>query len=37
LFGIDWSRHWATPLVEVRERLRLSGEPVLGEGIRAAA
>jgi len=37
LFGVDWSRYWAVPLVEVRERFGLAGQPLLGEGIRAAA
>jgi ubiquinone biosynthesis protein COQ4 len=37
LFGVDWSQYWSMPLTEVRSRLGLSGERVLGEGIRAAA
>ncbi len=37
LFGVDWSQYWAMPLAEMRNRLGLEGEPLLGEGIRAAA
>jgi ubiquinone biosynthesis protein Coq4 len=37
LFGIDWSQYWTMPLVDVRNHFKLDGEPLLGEGIRAAA
>jgi ubiquinone biosynthesis protein Coq4 len=37
LFGVDWPTLWATPLGDVRARFGLTGERLLGEGIRTAA
>jgi ubiquinone biosynthesis protein COQ4 len=37
LLGADWSVLWDVPLDEVRTRFGISGERVVGEGIRAAA
>jgi len=37
LFGVDWSTLWDVPFAEVRARFGLTGEGVIGEGIRAAA
>lgn len=37
LFGRDWATLWAEPLVDVRARLGIAGEGVIGDGIRTAA
>jgi ubiquinone biosynthesis protein COQ4 len=37
LFGVDWSALWALPLGDVRARFGITGERLIGEGIRAAA
>lgn len=37
LFGRDWATLWAVPLVDVRTRLGIVGESVIGDGIRTAA
>jgi ubiquinone biosynthesis protein Coq4 len=37
LFGREWATLWAEPLVDVRARLGIAGERVIGEGIRTAA
>jgi ubiquinone biosynthesis protein COQ4 len=37
LFGRDWATLWAEPLVDVRARLGITDERVIGEGIRTAA
>jgi ubiquinone biosynthesis protein Coq4 len=37
LFGVDWPSLWALPLAEVRARLGLLDQRIVGEGIRSAA
>jgi ubiquinone biosynthesis protein COQ4 len=37
LFGVDWASLWALPLAEVRLRLDLLDQRIVGEGIRPAA
>ena len=39
LFGIDWSKHWETPLKEMRQRLAVDPKEAgeFGEGILAEA
>lgn len=37
LFGVDWSALWALPLGDVCARFGITGERLIGEGIRAAA
>lgn len=37
LFGADWEALWILPLDEVRKRFGVTGEQVIGQGVRAAA
>ncbi|MGH0028746.1 MAG: Coq4 family protein [Myxococcota bacterium] len=37
LFGHDWEASWSTPLEDLRARLDIDREAVVGEGIRPAA